>query len=185
MNRHFPSSVLRRLKWAAIVVIAVIIATFLLQKYLDGEKCRSKLRVLYSHIKHYQVEHGQSSYPPDIVALVTYRHPLPWDHSQTNYKLTSLLICPTHRGRWLADETVTISNVSTESEYVYINWAPFFRTNPVPPNYPLVYDRRTDNHWGLGVNVLVTPGRAFWDFRARWLRDFAKRHPEYKLPLPD
>jgi len=50
--------------------------------------------------------------------------------------------------------------------------------------YPLVYDRHMANHWGLGINVLTT-SRIFWDFRARWLRDFAKKHPAYELPLPD
>jgi hypothetical protein len=155
-----------------------------LLKYSRSVVCRSKLGAFDSHIKNYQVEHGQSTYPPDIVALATYRQAVPMDHSQTNYALTSLLICPAHRSRWLAADTVTISNVSTQSEYVYINWKPFFGTNQVPPNYPLVYDRRMANHWGLGVNVLTT-SRIFWDFRARWLRDFAEKHPEYNLPLPD
>jgi hypothetical protein len=28
-------------------------------------------------------------------------------------------------------------------------------------------------------------GAAFWDFRAKWLKEFAAEHPDYHLQLPE
>jgi hypothetical protein len=71
-----------------------------------------------------------------------------------------------------------------QEDYVYINWEPFFGTNNVPNNYPLLYDRRLSNHKGLGINV-VTPSACFWDYGARWVKGFAVNHPEYNLEIPN
>ena len=59
-----------------------------------------------------------------------------------------------------------------------------------------MYDRRLSNHGGKGINVLLVdvvnayegirgPTFWFWDEDAKWLREFARGHPDVKIPLPE
>jgi len=70
------------------------------------------------------------------------------------------------------------------ADYIYVNWQQLLGTNAIPDNYPLIYDRKVSNHCGLGINILPVNGKCFWDFRARWLKNFKRKHPEYDLPIP-
>lgn len=77
------------------------------------------------------------------------------------------------------------ANRESEGDYTYINWSLILGTNRVPDDYPLAYDKRLSNHSGMGINVVLVHGFAFWDFRAHWLKRFAAEHPKYHLPLPE
>ena len=43
-------------------------------------------------------------------------------------------------------------------DYIYINWSLYYGAQPVPPDYPLIYDRRLSNHDGKGINVVSVEG---------------------------
>lgn len=67
-------------------------------------------------------------------------------------------------------------------DYIYISWPTGEKT---PADYPWIYDRRLSHHQGRGINLAPIGGPAFWDEGARWLRKFAKEHPDLKIPMPE
>ena len=69
------------------------------------------------------------------------------------------------------------------AKYIYIDWSRWFTNAPVPKDYPLVYESKVKQH-ANGINVALMDGSAFWDENARWIADFAKKHPEYGLEIP-
>ena len=167
---------------AAAALIAVVSVIFLLKQVTEAAHCRRKLLSLYSNIHIHTTRHA-GHHAADIIAVATCRNSallgVEMTHARSNYWISVLLTCKPG-----AKRSLTTTNAALESDYIYINWEQFFGTN-YPPNYPLMYDRHMRNHWGMGVNVLTTDGRRFWDYRVRWLRDFAQKHPEYELLLPD
>jgi hypothetical protein len=73
-------------------------------------------------------------------------------------------------------------------DYVYINWSQILDTTETDwrsGEYPLFYDRRMSNHKGRGINVVLTNGYVFWDSNAKWLKEFAAKHPTLEIPLPE
>jgi hypothetical protein len=72
---------------------------------------------------------------------------------------------------------------SPTAKYTYIDWSRWFTNLDVPKYYPLVYESNRRQH-GDGINVALMDGSAFWDEGARWISDFAKKHPEYRLEIP-
>lgn len=69
------------------------------------------------------------------------------------------------------------------AKYIYIDWSRWFTNAVVPKDYPLLYESKRQQH-GDGINIALMDGSAFWDDNARWIIDFAKRHPEYGLEIP-
>ena len=91
------------------------------------------------------------------------------------------LLCPGSKTK-LGD----VKTIAASSDYEYVNWSKWF-TSPQegPGSYPMLYDRRTSNHMGRGVFVVRVDGSVMWDVGVEWLTEFAKRHPEYQIPLPE
>jgi hypothetical protein len=101
-------------------------------------------------------------------------------------------VCPWHSkpcGSW--------TNVTEWMDYFYIPWP---SVTGAYTNYPLMYDRRLANHGGKGINILLVEqaahpayptslesfhGQFFWDEDAKWLRKFAREHPDLKIPMPE
>jgi hypothetical protein len=168
------------IKRAVIVLVALVFAFFVLGQILESVACRSRLRVLHFDVRTYREKHDEH-YPPNIFCVANAFHSNVWSPIEFTNNILGwdLLSCPGVGRKLLAAPT----NVD-ECDYAYVNWEPFFGTNTVPNDYPLIYDRRLSNHKGLGINVLTTTS-CFWDYRARWLKAFAASHPEYHLPIPE
>ena len=86
------------------------------------------------------------------------------------------------------------------SSYIYIDWSAQPRGSdymdwfthpqgatrtPDQHPYPQVYDCRLSNHGSRGINIRLTDGTCIWDPKAKWLKEFAKTHPNAKIPLPE
>ena len=166
--------------FGAIALTGICVTVVAIKLLSESAQCRRRLLSAYSSIVIYKTQHN-GRYPADLVAVATFRGAGLGEltPSQTNLMLTSMITCGGVRAHY-----VTLTNASQEADYVYMHWDQFVGTN-YPGNYPLIYDRRMQNHYGLGVNVLLTSGERFWDFRGRWLRKFAREHPEYKLRPPE
>jgi len=74
----------------------------------------------------------------------------------------------------------SLTNVDEWMDYTYIYWPTGTKT---PTNYPWIYERRF--HHGNGVYVAPIEGEVFWDEGAKRLLQFAKEHPDLKIPLPE
>ena len=170
-SRHY-------VKQAAFGLCAILAAFIITKTILDATRCRNNLRNNLSNgIQLYRLAH-EGLYPSDINSVASAFPGL--ERSKTNTDiLMGRLTCPGNESRLFRT-----TNDSVIGDYIYINWGPHFGTNAIPMDYPLIYDRRLANHWGLGVNVL-TSSRSFWDFRAKWLKNFSLNHPEYRLPMPE
>jgi len=100
-------------------------------------------------------------------------------------------------GEYLPDDAIFACPGASKSreggrmDYLYIDWSKQLRGTNWPlvgntsGNYPMVYDRRLSNHGGCGIVILMTDCSTVWDRDARWLQEFAKKHPEVKVPLPE
>ena len=99
-----------------------------------------------------------------------------------------LYVCP-----WGSKKPGSWTNITEWMDYFYVYWP---SVTGVYTNYPLMYDRRLSNHGGKGINVLLVdvvnryegirgPTFWFWDEDAKWLRKFAREHPNVKIPLPE
>jgi hypothetical protein len=168
-----------KLKGATIISLAVFGTLLLLYAVLtarDYTACRNKMTsmawLLFSYHNDYR------HYPSNIVVVASANPIGDLSPFPTN-RVRNLLACPGVRS-----EVAFASNGPIDSDYVYVYWEAVFGTNMVPKDYPIIYDRRLSNHRGLGINVL-TATNLFWDFRARWLKGFASKHPEYKIQLPE
>jgi len=166
----------RVIKQSAFALLALVLLFSILERVREVFACQYTLAALKANVMSYRLEHN-GLYPTNIIAVATasYRFQIPNTTSMVN-----ILSCPGVRKR-----SLTVTNTAIESDYVYINWTPFFGTNAVPDGYPLMYDRHLSNHAGFGINILPVNGVIFWDLRARWLKDFAAKHPEYHVPLPE
>jgi hypothetical protein len=71
----------------------------------------------------------------------------------------------------------------TTAKFIYVNWSRWFAKGVVPKDYPMIYESNKSQH-GDGINIVLTDGSVFWDENALWIADFAKKHPEYELELP-
>ncbi len=71
----------------------------------------------------------------------------------------------------------------TAMGYYYVDWSKWYGTNDAPEDYPILYDRRLQNHHGQGINIVLLNGTVFWDAKAEWFLDFVKKHPDYGLIL--
>ena len=69
------------------------------------------------------------------------------------------------------------------AKYIYVDWSRWFTNGAVPKDYPLVYESKRNLH-GDGINVVLMDGSVFWDEGARWITDFGKIHPDYRLEIP-
>jgi len=69
------------------------------------------------------------------------------------------------------------------AKYIYVDWSRWFTNGAVPIDYPLVYESKRNVH-GDGINVVLMDGSVSWDEGARWITEFAKKHPEYRLEIP-
>jgi hypothetical protein len=158
------------------IAIVISVSIWAIEQLREAKQCRRQLQICWSHINFHRVQNDWM-YPSNIIIVATCFGTARLTETQTNTQLSVLLTCPSRRM-----EQVTLSNAWQQSDYVYVNWGRAFGTN-VPAAFPLMYDKKMANHFG--VNVLTTSGVRFWDFRGRWLREFAQKHPEYELPLPD
>lgn len=140
----------------------------------DREQCQRNLRSLEVAIKSYADEHD-GRLPKaldDALAGIGFGDAA---------KAAKILKCP-----GASEQGATRQDVASLTHYCYINWGRWFpSTNSPPESYPLIYDSTVHNHGGRGVNIISVGARARWDEGARWLHDFAAKHPEYDLRLPD
>jgi len=86
-------------------------------------------------------------------------------------------------GHAMAHRLIQCPAKGTGAKYIYVDWSRWFTNGAVPKDYPLVYESKRHQH-GNGINVALMDGTAFWDEDARWLCDFARKHPEYGLIIP-
>lgn len=142
---------------------------------LDSERlqCQRNMRSALSAIREYVDEHN-GSYPPSLdvaYAEIGFTDPT---------KVSRMLRCPGFR-----ESEHLVGTVALRSGYVYVDWSKWFGpTNPVPGEYPVIYDGQLRNHRKGGVNVLLMDGTLFWDENASWIEDFSRKHSEYRLPIP-
>jgi hypothetical protein len=175
MARH------RKLIKRAVYVLAPLMLVFYgLEQLRVTWSCRDLLSVLSFNVRWYRTENGEHR-PSDIFCVANAFYSNAFSPSEfTNSPAARVhLFCP-----GVGRESSRLKNVN-ECDYTYVNWEPFFGTNSVPNDYPLIYDRRLSNHRGLGINVVTCGGSCFWDYRARWLRAFAAKHPEYHVPVAE
>jgi hypothetical protein len=96
-------------------------------------------------------------------------------------KAARTLRCPGLNGR-----AAVGTDVAARMGFRFIDWSKWFGETNTPPDYfPLIYDASLQNHEGKGVNVVSVGARIWWDEGAGWLRDFAAKHQEYHLALPE
>jgi hypothetical protein len=103
-----------------------------------------------------------------------------------------LYVCP-----WRSKQAGSWTNITVWMDYFYIPWPSI---TGAYTKYPLMYDRRLANHGGKGINILLAEqavhpasppnpetfhGQFFWDEDAKWLRKFAREHPDLKIPMPE
>jgi len=146
------------------------------RRALKRNACERTLRCLWCAMYSYTSDFG-GRYPPHLGALV-----------EAGYMGTTrpLTCCAVHHSKEDFYRKGNIPEGDDWSDYAYVNWSNCFdKPGKVPPDYPLMYDRALSNHDGRGINVLRVDGTTLWDPGGTWLRDFAARHPEYDVPVPE
>jgi prepilin-type processing-associated H-X9-DG protein len=129
----------------------------------EQQNCKQQLRSLWSAITLYRHDHS-NQWPANLESL---------DKDMVG----RLLTCPGVK---------TNSGAGSQSDYFYVDWSKLPHGADVASGkYPLMYDRRTSNHDGRGINVLMVDGSVEWDSGAAWLKKFAAEHPNAKLPMPE
>lgn len=124
--------------------------------------CKQQLRSVWSAIALYRHDHS-NQWPPNLKSL---------DKDMVG----RLLTCP----------GVKANSGIGQSDYFYVDWSKLpHGQDATSGKYPLMYDRRTSNHDGRGINVLMLDGSVEWDSNAEWLKKFAAEHPSAKLPMPE
>lgn len=86
-------------------------------------------------------------------------------------------------GKKMAQRLTQCPTKGATAKYLYVDWSRWFTNAAAPKDYPLVYESKRSQH-GDGINVALVDGSAFWDEKARWITDFAKKHSEYELEIP-
>lgn len=168
----------RTMAWAVCLAALAFVALTVGLHRVHRYACREHISSMFYNYRTYRLEHGEHS-PTNAEQVASFgggNGLVSWEANRP--AIQRLLTCPGH-GR-------TSSSPAGEaivSDYIYVNWEPFFGTNAIPDDLPLIYDRHLANHASRGVNVLTT-SRFFWDDRARWLRNFATQHPKYHIELP-
>lgn len=158
------------------IVIAMVSASsavlfgFLLlngEFYADRIKCKQRLQSIGAYIQTYRSDNF--GMPPSDLQSVD------------NGLLSVLLHCPA-TGSSLNGQGI-LSN--SQPAFIFINWSNWFGpTNPVPGDYPILYDASLTNHHGVGVNILFVDGKHRWDKNAKWLLEFSRAHTNYDIKLP-
>jgi len=162
-----------RLYLMVLSLLLIVGVLFFLEQERKSWACRNNLAALESTIVDYRHDHN-GSYPLDLIASASWVSP---SVSRPTNLVEALLNCPgVHPNRDLS---------GGKSDYTYVNWEKLMGTNPVPDQYPLIYDSHLANHLGFGINVVPVRGKCFWDFRSHWLKQFAAKHPEYHLSVPN
>ena len=163
---------------AALVTAVVTVLAFnsarIRKESSKEEFCRNQLRSLACAIDFYRQKYG--CFPRNLTGTGS--------GSMTGILVAPewFLICP-GTGRKVS-HAATLG--AEDIDYIYIDWSRWFRSgNDVPQDCPLVYDRRLSNHAGRGINVVAVDKHAFWDRDAVWIRNFANKHPEYTIRLPE
>ena len=150
---------------AAILALVVLIAICLIlfkraiQTEVNKERCRRQIRCVSSCVILYLHEHDEQ-FPKTLEEAVEY-----------------------FAGKEVADRFTQCPAKGSTAKYIYVDWSRWFKNDVVPKDYPLVYESNRSLH-GDGINVALMDGSAFWDEKAHWISDFAKKHPEYELELP-
>ena len=164
-------------KWGkiGIVIFVAIICVIFVLVLEQGRRiwgCQNRLASLRSTFQDYRHDHNWD-YPLDLTSSASWMYD---GASRSTNSVNLLLSCPGAHSHGKAPQDL--------SDYTYINWQRLLGAKAVPGAYPLIYDRKLSNHLGLGINVMTTNGRCFWDFRAHWLKSFISKHPEYHLSFP-
>ncbi len=171
----------RRGVLVVVVVMVVVAAGYLVSRpwfhpslRSPKQRCARSLANLCSVITLYRTKFGDDRLLPSHLTCEGMLHILAWPEL--------CMICP-GTGRDVPQGTISTDD---DVDYLYINWSVWYKDTDVEAlrDYPLVYDRRLSNHGGKGINVGCMDGSTFWDAGAVWLRDFAKKHPEYEIPMP-
>jgi hypothetical protein len=129
---------------------------------VEQRNCKQQLRSLWAEIALYRHDHS-NQWPPKLDSL-------------DSNVVGRLLRCPG------AKRNSTFS----QEDYLYIDWSSVGSAPNTPSGkYPLMYDRRTSNHDGCGINILMVDGTIEWDANVVWLRKFASEHPGTRLQMPE
>lgn len=132
----------------------------------ERTECQHVMRSLQSAVMLYGNDfHGQ--FPPNL-RVVGITQQLPQE----------VLGCP-KVGAKHADPQAALDS------YCYLDWS----TQPRSADwgsgkYPLIYDSHLANHGGAGINLVLVDGTVWWDADARWLREFARQHPDAHIAIP-
>lgn len=129
------------------------------------DKCQRQLRVL-GRVITYVYPAGHDGMFPSNLSSVVRSVPFARHH----------LACPSKR-RVIGDEQIT----GGRSCYEYVRYQSGTNT---PDWFPLMYDRYVSNHDNAGVNILCVGGAVLWDYQVKWLRHFARGHPELRINVP-
>lgn len=149
----------------AVLVVAIAAAIPTLRERGRIMRCQSNQHCFPCAFIMYAQDHN-GAFPPNVQELRAYAD------------CPSLLICPSSGNRAPAD----LRNVTNWLDYIYVYWPA--GTN-MRGEYPLLFDRRLSYHGGKGVNVTFVDGSTIWDEKANHLREFARKHPELGIPLPE
>jgi hypothetical protein len=180
----------KRRRWLVPILVGIsltLLGAFFTVRHVQQEtderlKCQQLLKALHSQVYlRYRPAHDGSFpdlglFPPDLKTslMELEKHLAPGAPSHALF-----LKCPgssTKQGR--------LDDAEQWQDYIYINWSRYYGSKAVPPDYPLIYDRRLSNHGGKGVNEVSVQGVVRWDPDATALKKFAAEHPEYEVPLP-
>ena len=159
-------------KGGIILFLVIVCGLFCLEQERRIWACRNRMIALKSTFQGYRNDHNWN-YPPDLASSASWMFD---GASLSTNEVKVLLSCP--------GVGVDRRELRDITDYTYINWQKLLGTNAVPGEYPLIYDGKLSNHLGLGINILPVSGKCFWDFRARWLKSFIDKHPEYHLSVP-
>jgi prepilin-type processing-associated H-X9-DG protein len=84
----------------------------------------------------------------------------------------------------LGGELATSSNKSSK-EHIFVDASTLGKIRQsFSGELPAAYDRHLNNHGGRGINILMVDGTVRWDPNATWLKQFAAKHAESQLPIP-
>jgi len=164
----------RRLSLAALGLLIVGLLAFGLSRAIRISKrhvCQENLSAFEYAIRMYSIE--ENGFPSNPIDLIPTHVP--------NIQSLRLLMCPA-----VHHQKKDVSDGTDWGDYTYVNWSDYYEDpEKVPADYPLMYDRALSNHDGRGINIARVDGMTFWDPGGAWLRDFAARHPEYDIPVPE
>lgn len=155
---------------AAIAVVAILTTATACRSNQQATnkqvQCGRNLKALRISVAQYRDDH-EGKFPPSLRIALT----------NIDVGNINLLQCPA-----ASQKSLSATNAFEALGYFYIDWSKRGVKQP-PGNFPLIYDAQLQNHRN-GINVVCVDGTLFWDSDAKWLKAFARKHPDADLPIP-